>query len=222
MSALSAMQDKTQHLENSLSAETRIKLDLFSALGDAKRQLEIAQGSRNVDNALITVTPPRIVESPHLTCVSVFRSDPSEGPGDQRPEAEDSRSDGRHAQHLLHSRHQQHDPRGPPLLLKVHGHQSLRPGPQRFCLPAPQKVKALSRPSIYPPNIFTFPQLHHLVAGNSFVLFSPRQVRRKLLYCVTVFVVVKTKDKKKQNLKNGHPTSIRKRQFFGIFFLFNV
>ncbi|KAK1894317.1 Macoilin-2 [Dissostichus eleginoides] len=43
MSALSAMQDKTQHLENSLSAETRIKLDLFSALGDAKRQLEIAQ-----------------------------------------------------------------------------------------------------------------------------------------------------------------------------------
>ncbi len=44
MSALSAMQDKTQHLENSLSAETRIKLDLFSALGDAKRQLEITQG----------------------------------------------------------------------------------------------------------------------------------------------------------------------------------
>lgn len=44
MSALSAMQDKTQHLENSLSAETRVKLDLFSALGDAKRQLEIAQG----------------------------------------------------------------------------------------------------------------------------------------------------------------------------------
>lgn len=47
MSALSAMQDKTQHLENSLSAETRIKLDLFSALGDAKRQLEIAQGPQS-------------------------------------------------------------------------------------------------------------------------------------------------------------------------------
>lgn len=43
MSALSAMQDKTTHLENSLSAETRLKLDLFSALGDAKRQLEIYQ-----------------------------------------------------------------------------------------------------------------------------------------------------------------------------------
>ena len=52
MSALSAMQEKTQHLENSLSAETRIKLDLFSALGDAKRQLEIAQGSSDVDEGV--------------------------------------------------------------------------------------------------------------------------------------------------------------------------
>lgn len=43
MSALSAMQDKNSHLENSLSAETRIKLDLFSALGEAKRQLEIRE-----------------------------------------------------------------------------------------------------------------------------------------------------------------------------------
>lgn len=41
MSALSAMQEKNTHLENSLSAENRIKLDLFSALGEAKRQLEI-------------------------------------------------------------------------------------------------------------------------------------------------------------------------------------
>lgn len=43
MSALSAMQDKNAHLENSLSAETRIKLDLFSALGEVKRQLEIRE-----------------------------------------------------------------------------------------------------------------------------------------------------------------------------------
>ncbi|XP_047243574.1 macoilin-1 isoform X3 [Girardinichthys multiradiatus] len=43
LSTLSAMQDKAQHLEYNLSAETRIKLDLFSALGDARRQLEIAQ-----------------------------------------------------------------------------------------------------------------------------------------------------------------------------------
>lgn len=47
MSALSAMQDKTQHLESSLSAETRLKLDLFSALGDAKRHLEISQAHIN-------------------------------------------------------------------------------------------------------------------------------------------------------------------------------
>ena len=44
MSALAAMQDKNTHLENSLSAETRLKLDLFSALGEAKRQIEIHQG----------------------------------------------------------------------------------------------------------------------------------------------------------------------------------
>ncbi|XP_028295922.1 macoilin-1 [Gouania willdenowi] len=42
LSTLSAMQEKAQHLEYNLSAETRIKLDLFSALGDARRQLEIA------------------------------------------------------------------------------------------------------------------------------------------------------------------------------------
>ncbi|XP_028997246.1 macoilin isoform X2 [Betta splendens] len=43
LSTLSAMQENAQHLEYNLSAETRIKLDLFSALGDARRQLEIAQ-----------------------------------------------------------------------------------------------------------------------------------------------------------------------------------
>lgn len=43
LGALSALQEKNTHLENSLSAETRIKLDLFSALGEAKRQLEIRE-----------------------------------------------------------------------------------------------------------------------------------------------------------------------------------
>jgi len=46
VSALSALQDKTAHLETSLSAETRIKLDLFSALGEAKRQLEHRESKR--------------------------------------------------------------------------------------------------------------------------------------------------------------------------------
>ena len=45
LSSLSALQDKNQQLEGSLSAETRIKLDLFSALGDARRQLQIAHGT---------------------------------------------------------------------------------------------------------------------------------------------------------------------------------
>ncbi len=172
MSALSAMQDKTQHLENSLSAETRIKLDLFSALGDAKRQLEIAQGQPDFHKQHIySHTTLRTYKYfrvwtifSKLPCVwadalmSVFRSDPAEGPGDKRSEAEDSRSDGRHAQHLLHSRHQQHDPRGPPLLLQVYGHQSLRPRPQRLRLPATQKVNASSRlpSSLHPPIIFFF------------------------------------------------------------------
>ena len=40
VSALASLQDKTSHLESSLSEETRVKLDLFSALGKAKRQLE--------------------------------------------------------------------------------------------------------------------------------------------------------------------------------------
>lgn len=42
MNALAAMQDKNTTLEKNLSAETRVKLDLFSALGAAKRQLEIS------------------------------------------------------------------------------------------------------------------------------------------------------------------------------------
>ncbi|XP_037945560.1 macoilin-2-like isoform X2 [Teleopsis dalmanni] len=43
MNALQAMQDKNCTLEKNLSAETRVKLDLFSALGDAKRQLELSE-----------------------------------------------------------------------------------------------------------------------------------------------------------------------------------
>lgn len=35
------MQEKNSTLEKNLSAETRVKLDLFSALGEARRQLEI-------------------------------------------------------------------------------------------------------------------------------------------------------------------------------------
>lgn len=72
------------------------------------------------------------------------RPDPPEGAGDRRAEAEDSRSDGGHAQPLLLIRRKQPQPRHPTLLLKIHGQQSLLPGPQRLSLPAPQKVTAIS------------------------------------------------------------------------------
>jgi len=42
MNALATLQDKNATLEKNLSAETRVKLDLFSALGVAKRKLEIS------------------------------------------------------------------------------------------------------------------------------------------------------------------------------------
>ncbi|KAI5636576.1 macoilin family domain-containing protein [Phthorimaea operculella] len=42
--ACAALQERAAHLERSLSSETRVKLDLLSALGDAKRQLTIQEG----------------------------------------------------------------------------------------------------------------------------------------------------------------------------------
>ncbi|KAL0821487.1 hypothetical protein ABMA28_004953 [Loxostege sticticalis] len=43
-SAWAALQERAAHLERSLSAETRVKLDLLSALGDAKRHMHIQEG----------------------------------------------------------------------------------------------------------------------------------------------------------------------------------
>ncbi|CAH0400738.1 unnamed protein product [Chilo suppressalis] len=42
--AWGALQERATHLERSLSAETRVKLDLLSALGDAKRHMHIQDG----------------------------------------------------------------------------------------------------------------------------------------------------------------------------------
>lgn len=41
--ALSVVQEQNTHLEKSLSDENRLKLDLFSALGETKRELEIRE-----------------------------------------------------------------------------------------------------------------------------------------------------------------------------------
>ncbi|KAM9840837.1 macoilin [Aulostomus maculatus] len=62
LSTLSAMQEKAQQLEYNLSAETRIKLDLFSALGDARRQLEIAQDKVMKQDREITEMKQKIAE----------------------------------------------------------------------------------------------------------------------------------------------------------------
>lgn len=81
-----------------------------------------------------------------------FRSDPPEGAGDRRAEAEDRRGDGCHAEPVLLLRRQQ--PRHPPLLLQVHGQQSLLPGPQRLHLPAPQKVTLFVQQNLIPLSVF--------------------------------------------------------------------
>ncbi|KAJ8946789.1 hypothetical protein NQ314_008772 [Rhamnusium bicolor] len=62
MSALSAMQEKNSHLENSLSAENRIKLDLFSALGEAKRQLELRDNANRVQEKEIEELKSKIAQ----------------------------------------------------------------------------------------------------------------------------------------------------------------
>lgn len=62
MSALAAMQDKNATLEKNLSAETRVKLDLFSALGETRRQLEIATCSLRTRDKEILDLKAKIVQ----------------------------------------------------------------------------------------------------------------------------------------------------------------
>lgn len=49
-SAMATLQEKNSMLEKNLSAETRVKLDLFSALGEARRQLEIKDSESRFAN----------------------------------------------------------------------------------------------------------------------------------------------------------------------------
>ncbi len=48
--ALKAMREKNVNIEKALSAETKLKMDLFSALGEARRELGIKQGESNRSN----------------------------------------------------------------------------------------------------------------------------------------------------------------------------
>ncbi|PSN57045.1 Macoilin, partial [Blattella germanica] len=81
MSALSAMQDKNAHLENSLSAETRIKLDLFSALGEAKRQLEIRESVIRAQEKEIEELKSKIAQVLAVMPTDTFVPGPTNGTG---------------------------------------------------------------------------------------------------------------------------------------------
>uniref|UniRef100_A0A8C4PWB3 Macoilin n=1 Tax=Eptatretus burgeri TaxID=7764 RepID=A0A8C4PWB3_EPTBU len=73
------MREKHHQLESSLSAETRIKLDLFSALGDAKRQLEIVQAQLILKEQEMEELKQRIAEVMAVMPSTVYGS--SGGPG---------------------------------------------------------------------------------------------------------------------------------------------
>ncbi|XP_065582069.1 macoilin-like [Artemia franciscana] len=60
--SLLTLQEKNNYLENSLSAETRIKLDLFSALGEARRQLEIRESLLGIRDREILELKSKVAE----------------------------------------------------------------------------------------------------------------------------------------------------------------
>ncbi|XP_070190467.1 macoilin-like isoform X2 [Littorina saxatilis] len=62
LKALSDMQDKNCELENSLSAETRFKQDLFSALGDERRMIKVLQNTIREKDMEITDLKAKIGE----------------------------------------------------------------------------------------------------------------------------------------------------------------
>jgi len=72
MNALTAMQGKNTHLENSLSSETRLKLALFSALGETRRQLEIAQNKITSKERDIITLKAKIAEVMALLPTSTY------------------------------------------------------------------------------------------------------------------------------------------------------
>jgi hypothetical protein len=69
---LTQLRERNAQLQDSLSAETRIKLDLFSALGEVKRQLEIANNaSRDKERELISA-----LQSQHQATNCIFNGHP--------------------------------------------------------------------------------------------------------------------------------------------------
>ncbi|KAK6168650.1 hypothetical protein SNE40_019842 [Patella caerulea] len=62
MAALGAMQEKNTELENSLTAETRFKQELFSALAEERRQIKVLQISVSEREAVIVELKSKIAE----------------------------------------------------------------------------------------------------------------------------------------------------------------
>merc|ERR1719188_2692571 len=60
--ALKATQEKKDLLEQSLSAETKVKMDLFSALGEAKRELSMKDDAIRSQKDHITELKAKIAE----------------------------------------------------------------------------------------------------------------------------------------------------------------
>nr|KAG5705036.1 hypothetical protein BaRGS_018766 [Batillaria attramentaria] len=56
------MQDKNMELENSLSAETRFKQDLFSALGEERRVIKVLQNTIREKDLEVTELKSKIAE----------------------------------------------------------------------------------------------------------------------------------------------------------------
>ncbi|XP_030750477.1 macoilin-1 [Sitophilus oryzae] len=80
IAALTALQDKNAHLEKSLSAETRIKLDLFSALGEVKRQLEIRENANRVQEKEIEELKGKIAQVLAVMPNDTFGAPPGSAP----------------------------------------------------------------------------------------------------------------------------------------------
>ena len=55
VTALKATQEKKDLLEQSLSAETKVKMDLFSALGEAKRDISMKDGEYRITYQTINI-----------------------------------------------------------------------------------------------------------------------------------------------------------------------
>ncbi|XP_034934648.1 macoilin isoform X2 [Chelonus insularis] len=77
LNALTVLQEKNSHLENSLSAETRIKLDLFSALGEAKRLLEIRENLIKSQEKEIEILKAKIAQDLAVMPQDTFSSVPT-------------------------------------------------------------------------------------------------------------------------------------------------